>query len=155
MNLSAHFTLAEVVHSQTAERFGIDNTAPDSLIPTLRLTAGRMELLRALFAAPITISSWYRCPKLNRVLKSNETSQHLRGEAVDFICPAVGTPVEVCKTLLKYKNIIDWDQLILEHTWVHISWNSIPSIKQRGQVLSLLKSGKYASGLTDSSGKTF
>jgi len=34
--LSEHFTLAELIKSETAERKGIDNTPPDHLIPKLR-----------------------------------------------------------------------------------------------------------------------
>lgn len=154
MNLSPHFTLAEAEHSVTASRLGIDNSAPQAIIPALKFTANKLELVRTLLNAPISVSSWYRSLELNRALKSKDSSKHRLGEAVDFISPACGAPERICRMLLKYKSVICWDQLILEHTWIHISWNSIPSGNQRGQVLSLLKNGSYASGLTDADGKT-
>jgi len=154
MNLSAHFTTEEASHSETASRLGINNTIPLDTLPAIKNTATGLELVRAILGKPILISSWYRCKELNRAIRSKDTSQHIRGEAVDFICPAYGTPADICKTLVRYKNVVGWDQLILEHTWIHISWNSIPSGKQRGQVLSLLETGSYASGLTDATGKT-
>ena len=112
-----------------------------------------MEKVRAALGnKPVKIDSWYRSLELNRALKSKDTSQHLKGEAVDFICPTYGTPTQICKLIVDYQNIIRFDQLILEHTWVHISWNSNPSIAQRGQVLSLLSTGGYANGLTNANG---
>ena len=111
-----------------------------------------MEKVRLILGESITINSWIRCLALNRALGSRDTSQHILGEAVDFISPHHGDPLRVCKTLLDHKEIVGWDQLILEHTWVHISWNSIPNARQRGQVLSLLSDGSYSRGLTDSKG---
>ena len=35
MQLSKHFSLREMVKSQTAERLGIDNTPPEEVIPKL------------------------------------------------------------------------------------------------------------------------
>jgi zinc D-Ala-D-Ala carboxypeptidase len=152
MNLTEHFSLEEVTHSDTAARRGIDNSLPPELLPVVTKTATRTEKVRAVLGKPISITSWYRSLPLNRALLSADTSQHPKGEAVDFICPSFGTPLEVCKFLIKNRDLIRWDQLILEHTWVHISWNSIPSGEQRGQVLSLLETGKYATGLTDKKG---
>ena len=151
--LTPHFSWAEVTQSSTASRCGIDNSVPPELEPAALNTAKGVEQVRyALRSLPISIDSWYRCLALNRKLGSKDTSQHLKGEAVDFICPAFGTPEAVCKHLLGYRNLIKWDQLIFEHTWVHISWNSIPDGVQRGQVLSLLSDGRYAIGITSASG---
>ena len=102
---------------------------------------------------PINITSWIRVPELNLAIGSKPGSQHEKGEAVDFICPQFGSPLDICIALIKCKDLIGFDQLILEHTWVHISWNSTPNSVQRGQVLSLLSGGKYAVGLTDLNGK--
>jgi hypothetical protein len=100
----------------------------------------------------IHVDSWYRCLELNRLLGSKDTSQHVEGKAVDFTCPDFGTPLEICRQLIKFKDLIRFDQLILEHTWVHISFNSGSS---HGEVLSLLATGGYAHGLTDKEGKEY
>jgi hypothetical protein len=150
--VTEHFLFSEITKSSTAARLGIDNSLPENLLDTAKKTLLRMEKVRVLIGHPIIIDSMYRCLPLNRVLKSADTSQHPKCEAIDFISPAAGTPTEICRFLLKNQDLIRWDQLILEHDWVHISWNSIPNGLQRGQVLSLLESGKYAAGLTDKKG---
>lgn len=153
MDLSEHFTLEEATVSQTAARQGIDNShPPQEVIDAAIKTATRIEKVRALLGAPIHVTSWIRTPALNIALGSKTTSQHLKGEAVDFICPTYGDPAAICKLLVANADLIRYDQLILEHTWVHISWNSIPNAIQRGQVLSLIKDGAYAAGLTDKFG---
>lgn len=112
-----------------------------------------MERVRAILNSPIHVDSWYRCLQLNRALKSKDTSQHLKGEAVDFICPEFGSPFEICVKILHYPELIIFDQLILEHTWVHISFNADPTTQPRKQVLSLLQDGGYSLGLTDPNGR--
>lgn len=150
--ITEHFTWEEAAHSELASRYGIDNSIPEAIEPAILNTARCMERVRTLFHRPVIISSWYRCPDLNYKLKSAQTSQHLKGEAVDFSCPAAGNPATICKLIISWPELISFDQLILEHNWIHISFTSIPSVKNRGQVLSLLKSGKYASGLTNQDG---
>ena len=152
--LSEHFSLKEFLHSPKAEAAGIENIAPHDVIKTGYKTALCMEKVRAVLKAPIITTSWYRCLDLNRLLKSADTSQHIQGEAVDFICPKFGTPKDICKFLVQNQSLIQFDQLILEHTWVHISF-AIRSGKPRHQVLSLLASGGYSSGLTDAKGKPY
>ena len=154
--LSEHFTLDEATESQTASRLGIDNTPTPEVRTAASKTAVKLEKVRVVLDnSPIKISSWIRVPELNEAIGSGSSSQHIKGEAVDFICPTYGSPLEVCKQLIKYKDVIGWDQLILEHTWVHISWKSTPNSVQRGQVLSLLSDKGYAVGLTDKSGKPY
>lgn len=151
--LTDHFTWEEVQHSELAARYEINNSVPTAEIAAACVnTARKMERVRTLFSAPIIVSSWYRCPDLNYKLKSKETSQHLRGEAIDFIVPGAGTPVEVAKKILSYRDLIFFDQLILEHTWIHMSFCSDPNVQNRNQVLSLLKSGSFIPGLTNSEG---
>ena len=154
--LSPHFTLREATFSSTADRFGIDNSGPSiDIVEAARHTAQMMEIVRTLLGAPIHVDSWIRCPALNTRLGSKPTSQHLLGEAVDFVCPQFGTPLEICTYLLGAQVRVRWHQLILEHSWVHIAWKSAPNSKQAGQVLSLLANGGYAGGLTDPRGVAY
>lgn len=141
---------AEVTQHRT-----VDNTIPRELFPAVINTANRMEVVRTLLnSQPISINSWYRCRMLNLAIGSNpDTTQHAKGEAVDFICPKFGTPIAICKKLVKYSSMLMYDQLIFEHTWVHISFLSNPDVKPRQQVLTLLQSGKYAVGITDKLGR--
>lgn len=149
IHLSDHFTLQEASVSETAERLGMDNSVPGHLIDTLRFTAAGLERVRAALGnSPVSINSWYRSLLLNRALDSKDSSQHRTGQAVDFICPKYGSPVQIVKTLVSLKELIRYDQLILEHSWVHISFTPAP----RSQVLSLLSNKSYSTGITDKNG---
>jgi hypothetical protein len=126
MRLSPHFTLDEFTTSQTAARMGLDNTPPPEIMPALLKTAQGMEAVRVrLGSAPISVSSGYRSPAVNKAVGGSANSQHSRGEAVDFICPRFGTPAEVVDAIKG--SGIDFDQLILEFDrWVHISFCAQP-----------------------------
>lgn len=153
MNLSDHFTLEEATDSATAERLGLDNTPTPDVLDVMVATAIKMEKVRALLGnKPIKVSSWYRSPAVNKAVGSKSAlSQHLVGEAVDFKCPTFGTAAQVCKYLVDNYPLIQFDQLILEHSWIHISF-AILTRKPRGHVLTLLANGTYAIGLTDKLG---
>lgn len=153
-HISDHFTYSDVVRSEIASRRGIDNIPSGSLIPTLTNTAKNLEGVRNVLLKPIIVSSWFRCLTLNQLLGSKDTSQHTVGEAVDFESPTFGSPYRVCKAIINAGELVPFDQLILEHEWVHISFCSDPSMKPRSQVISLLQSGGYAKGLTDKFGHT-
>jgi hypothetical protein len=122
VKLSSHFTLDEFVASEVAERKGIDNTPPEEVLPVLAQTAQRAEHVRVLLRAPMHVNSGYRCLELNREIGSADTSQHRRGEALDFIAPRYGPPYEVCRAIAL--SDIAFDQLIYEFSWVHISFTT-------------------------------
>jgi len=149
LRVSEHFLLSEV---EVTQHRNIDNSLPPELLPAAKNTAKLMERVRSLLQSAIIVNSWYRCRELNIAVGSNpETTQHRLAEAVDFISP-YGSSLDICKKILAYPELIVFDQLILEHSWVHISRRADPNAKNRMQVLSLLKGGKYASGLTNKDG---
>lgn len=151
--ISENFSWHEVEFSDTAERLGIDNSLPKEMEWIAAKTALQMEKVRLVLDSPVSVDSWYRCPRLQlEPAFYNPTSQHPKAEAVDFVSPKFGIPVQICKKILA-SGIIVFDQLILEHSWVHISFNSVPGGLQKKQVLSLLATKNYAIGLTDIYGK--
>lgn len=150
--LSAHFSLADALKSDTADKKAINNDASPAIIAVMTEAASGMEKIRVMLGnKPIAINSWYRCPELNTAVGSAYTSQHLKGEAIDWTCAEFGTPEEVCKFLIEHLEELSIDQIILEHTWIHVSF-AILSRKPRYQVLSLLEHGTYSTGLTDKQG---
>ena len=148
MQLSDHFTLDELVHSDLASRKGIDNKPDADLIPKLaEVSAHILEPVRQHFDIAFAPTSGYRCLELNRLLGSPDKSQHVKGEAVDFKIPGVDN-FTVAEWI--YQNLT-YDQLILEcyspgqpcSGWVHCSFVVDNS---RGQVLTF--TGKeYLDGL--------
>lgn len=149
--LSDNFSVGEAITSETAERNGIDNVPTTGTVVIMQQAATKLEKVRSLLGYPVHVNSWYRSPALNIAVGSKTTSQHLKGEAIDFICSQFGSPLDICKLIIANKDLINYDQLILEHTWVHISF-SILQRQPKNQVLSLLATGGYATGLTDKKG---
>ncbi len=143
MKLSPHFTLNEFTFSSTALAEKIDNTPTEEVIERLKLTAVGLERIRcALGERAIKITSGFRCLELNQKIGGVKTSQHVRGEAVDFVCPSFGTPKEIVFALSEAVVELQIDQIIAEGTWVHVSFTPKP----RGIVLTKIKGG-FAKGV--------
>ena len=129
MNLTKHFTLEELVNSETATRLGIDNTPTVEIIDNLTFLAKELEYVRDILNAPMLISSGYRSYVLNDHLGSKRTSSHCKGLAVDFICPSFGDPHNVVEAIVLAN--INYDQVILEYgRWVHLSFHPTEPRKQ-------------------------
>ena len=122
MNLSEHFTLAEMTRSQTASRKGINNEPSVGEIKALRLLCERvLEPVRAHYGKPVIVSSGFRSKRLNRAIGGSGTSQHTKGEAADFTIPGVSN-LAVCRWMQDHLN---YDQLIYEFGesgWIHVSY---------------------------------
>jgi zinc D-Ala-D-Ala carboxypeptidase len=140
MKLSDHFDLSEFTVSQTAERRGIDNTPSPEIVQRLKVTAGKLDAIRAHLGHPVVISSGYRCATLNRVIGGAVGSAHVLGWAADFICPGYGNPLAICKAIKA--SGFAFDQVIEEGAWVHISFDP----RMRGQLLTKTAGG-YATGI--------
>jgi zinc D-Ala-D-Ala carboxypeptidase len=134
--LSPHFTLAELIASETAARRGIDNDPSPEVVERLKHTCVGLEAIRTRLGAPLHITSGYRSLELNRAVGSSDTSDHVTGDAADFICPRFGGPVAIVGALRDAE--IPFDQLIEEFgRWVHVSF----APRMRGQVLRIDASG--------------
>ncbi len=81
------------------------------------------------------ITSGYRSPMLNRAVGGSKTSQHMRGEAADniFFFKRNGKRVNV-ESYFVAKQVLnmglDFDQMILYNTFVHISYSRYRNRKQ-------------------------
>jgi hypothetical protein len=119
MKLSQHFTRAEFEFSQTATRFGLDNSIPPELMENAKRTAETMELVRAALGnRPIRVSSGYRSHALNTAIGGSEWSAHMKALACDFTCPTYGSVYDTAEVLAAILD--DYDQLIYEGTWIHL-----------------------------------
>lgn len=149
MQLSEHFSRAELEASQVATRAGIDNTIPDNLLPqATAFCSSVLEPVRALVNShlnrndadpqprdyPLTVSSGYRCIALNRELKSKDTSQHISMEACDIQQARIAPFDLAC--IIRGSGM-PFDQLILEFGgWVHISYRPM-GVGNRQQCLTI------------------
>ena len=151
MQLSKHFKLKEFTKSQIAARNGINNTPHSGDVKNLEnLCYEVLEPVRAKFDKPVIINSGFRCLEVNRLLGSSDSSQHTKGQAVDFEIAGVAN-IQVAYWV---QANCDFDQLILEFYkpddgqagWVHVSYNEKGA--NRKQVLTF--DGKsYKNGLPE------
>ena len=92
MKLSKHFSLKEVIKSETAVRKGIDNTPTEQIKHQLKAICETiMEPIRVHYGKPIRVTSGYRCIELNKRFGGSNTSQHIFGQAVDIRVPNLTT----------------------------------------------------------------
>ncbi|AYD82484.1 D-Ala-D-Ala carboxypeptidase family metallohydrolase [Achromobacter phage vB_AdeS_ART] len=147
MNLTPHFTLEELIHSDTAKAKGIDNKPTRTEIANLMRLAQTLEEVRnVLGGKAIIISSGYRGEELNKAVGGVSDSAHRYGLAADFICPAYGSPYEICKAISE--SGVMFDQLIYEigprSPWVHLG---LRAGNQRREVLTWKSGVGYRQGL--------
>ena len=85
MNLTQHFTLEELSHSDYAEAHGIKNyPGQQALVNLMMLCVLILEPLRYAIGQPIRINSAYRCKAVNTGVGGVSTSHHLLGLAADI-----------------------------------------------------------------------
>lgn len=142
MNLSEHFTLEEFTHTDT----GLPNIADPDELARLKTLAIFMEKVRAILGNhPITVNSAFRSEEVNEAVGGVPDSAHRLAYACDFTCPGFGSPWMIAERLdtAMTQGAIDFDQLIQEGTWVHLSRD--PQL--RGERLTLLPDGSYENGI--------
>ena len=149
MNLSPNFSLNELCKSEAALRQGIENTPSPEIAQNLRvLVENVLQPLRDKFG-PISVTSGYRSPKVNKLIGGSLTSDHCFGYAADF--EVVG--MDNRELALWIKSNLKYTQLILEFYtpgikdsgWVHCSYNP-KDLKQ--QALTAVKSNGKTQYLT-------
>ena len=122
-----YFTIRELTKSTTAINRHIDNTPSKEVERSLTALVEKvLDPLREAYGKPIIVTSGYRCPKLNAIVGSTPSSQHVKGEAAD-IKSVQDTPEENKKLYdLIVKLKLPFDQLINEHNydWVHVSFGA-------------------------------
>lgn len=137
MNLSEHFTLEELTHTDHRE---LDNTPNDAELANLtRLAEFLEEVKTVLGGKPIMVNSAFRSKAVNDAVGSKDTSQHRIGCAADIRVPGL-TPNEVVKAVIA--SGLNYDQVIREFDrWTHISIPNEEGRAPRKQALIIDKQG--------------
>jgi len=135
MQLSANFTLSEMVKSETALRYDMDNTPGDSEIENLKVLCEKvLQPVREHYGKGVKVNSGFRHPEVNAKVGGSKTSDHCKGQAADIEIPGVAN-ADLAEWI---KNNLDFTQLILEFYtpgvpdsgWVHVSYDSANLKKQ-------------------------
>ena len=146
--LSLHFPLAPFLYSDTAIRMGKEVTLDRDDPIFAALTAWCENIGEPLYAkyGELHINSGYRPEWLNVAVGGSKTSQHCKGEAVDFTVK--GVPVKDV-SLWVANSALPFDQVIYEFgVWTHCSFTTAQTARR--SILTAVKvDGKtvYSEGI--------
>lgn len=149
MRITEHFSLSEFTESDTARRRKIDNDpSAEIIVNIISLCEQVLEPLRVKYGSPITVSSGYRSPLLNKAVGGATDSQHMRGEAADIKGKSPSDNMRLFHTI---REMGIFDQVICEeydpHTntcaWVHVSHKISGINRNRALIKYKGKKGYY------------
>jgi hypothetical protein len=137
MNLTEHFTLAELTHTDHRE---FDNVPNKAELENLKRLAAFLEDVKVVLGGrPIMVNSAFRSKQVNDAVGSSDKSQHRLACAVDFRVPQL-TPDQVVRAIIE--SDLPYDQVIREFDrWTHLSIPNTPEAKPRKQALIIDRSG--------------
>ena len=137
MNLTEHFTLEELTHTDHRE---LSNEPNESETENLKRLANFLEQVKTVLGGkPIMVNSAFRSKAVNDAVGSKDSSQHRIACAADIRVPGM-TPDEVVKAVIA--SGIGYDQIIREFDrWTHISVPNTKDMTPRRQALIIDKSG--------------
>ena len=128
-----YFSIKELCKSNTAIKNKIDNHPTPEIEKNLTILIEHcLDPIREKFGKPITITSGYRCEKLNKLVGGKPNSQHLKGQAADLVGDTNTKTKEIFEIA---KQLGNFDQLLFEKNskgsiWVHISYKDSGNRKQ-------------------------
>ncbi len=140
IQISPNYTLFDFVRSDTAERNRLTeqyNPSPEVVECLRQLAINIIEPVRQRIGQPITITSGYRSPALNRLIGGARNSDHSFGKAVDLQLRLPGGRTNnklIFDTILQLN--LPFRQLIwefgneLEPDWVHVAYDAKDNKKQ-------------------------
>jgi zinc D-Ala-D-Ala carboxypeptidase len=122
--LTKNFTLHELIMSQTGTRMNFtEQFSPDrTVVKNLeKLCENILQPLREGIRSSLSVSSGFRCPRVNRAIGGARRSQHLTGQAADIQDFKHGNEYLLRKIL---ELNLPFDQVINEfgYQWVHVSF---------------------------------
>ncbi len=120
-----YFSFQELERSDTAYRYGLDNTMPDKAKKNVAaLVDNVLDPLREAWGKPITVNSGYRSSQVNKLVGGVATSMHLTGHAADITAGSVEDNKKLYR--LAQKLDLPYFELIGKKygfKWLHISYN--------------------------------
>ena len=143
MNLTEHFTLEELTHTDHRE---FDNEPNDAEFENIKRLAEFLEEVKTVLGGkPIMVNSAFRSKQVNDAVGSKDTSQHRIGCAADIRVPSM-TPDQVVRAVIA--SGIGYDQVIREFSdpvkgggWTHVSIPNQEGGTPRKQALIIDKQG--------------
>lgn len=136
MKISEHITLSEA----TRTSHNVENIPDENQLNAMKLVAENcFEPMRKQYGKPMNVNSFFRNLTVNRLVGGSDSSQHVKGEAIDT---TTGNKADNKIVFDWARNNIVFDQLIYEFgddvgpDWIHVSFSKT---RNRRQVLRAIK----------------
>jgi putative chitinase len=143
MNLTPHFTLEELTHT---DHRTLDNTPNETELANIQRLAQFLEAVKTVLGGkPIMVNSAFRSKAVNDAVGSKDTSQHRIGCAADIRVPGM-TPDQVVRAIiasdLPYHQVIrEFSDPIKGGGWTHVSITNKSNETPKKQALIIDKQG--------------
>lgn len=149
MQLTANFSLEELVKSETALRKNLPNNPTVEVVQSLNLLCEKvLQPIRDHYGKGVKVNSGYRAPEVNAAVGGSKTSDHCKGQAADIEIPGLPN-AELAEWI---RDNLEFTQVILEFYtkgvpdsgWVHVSYDpanlkkqTLTAVKQDGKTVYL------------------
>lgn len=124
MKLSPHFSFNELTNTSHTEVLPQNREYAKAFMKQLKYTAGALEEVRELLGVPMTITSGYRMPQLNKAVGGSATSKHTQGLCADFIPIGMTVKEAFAKITANKDKLLSVRKVIIEgvkgKNWVHL-----------------------------------
>lgn len=124
MKLSEHFSFEELTITGNESLQKSNRLSAESFIKQLKYTAGSLEEVRELLGVPLTITSGFRMPVLNKAVGGSATSKHTQGLCADFIPVGITVNEAFAKITANKEKLLSVRKVIVEgvkgKAWIHL-----------------------------------
>ena len=130
-----YFELTEFLKSEEALNRKIDNSPTFEIVEHIEeLISKLLEPMRKAYGKPLTISSGYRCPKLNQAVGGVATSAHKVGYAADIKVKDIENLFNFVTEWVKANGVM-FDQIFIEtkgsSKWLHVGFKNQNGLQRR------------------------
>lgn len=150
--LTANFSLNEMVKSETALRHNLPNDPTPEVTANLKTLCEKiLQPVREHYGKSVKINSGYRAPDVNAAVGGSKTSDHCKGQAADIEITGVANAelAEYIAQNFEFTQVIleFYTQGIPDSGWVHVSYD--PANLKKQTLTAVKKDGKtvYLPGL--------
>ena len=138
--LSKNFTWGELTRTGQTALQATNRQEAEQYKPALQALAQLLQAVRDHFGV-LRVNSAFRGPSVNAGAKGSSKSQHLVGQAVDFVPLSEGVTLEQVFDWIRFDSGLKFGQLILERPspssrWIHLSLGAPYRQARNGEALT-------------------
>jgi hypothetical protein len=124
MKLSDNFSFDELTVTSNESLQKSNRTSAIGYTKQLKYTAGALEEIRAVLGVPMTVTSGFRMPILNKAVGGSATSKHTQGLCADFQPVGITVKEAFDKIVANKDKLLSVRKAIIEGVkgkqWIHV-----------------------------------